>query len=567
MLALLAIMFIQLTYSAHIHSLTNDEVAHIPAGYNYLKGDFRLNPEHPPLIKQLSAISLLFLNINPQYDDPYFINATESIDSEWQYGHNFLFNNNADKIIFWARIPIILLALLLGFFVYKWSKELWGEKAGLFSLFLYTLSPTVLSQGILVNTDLGIATFMFISFYYFYKLLDKSTKKNLILSGVFFGLAMLSKFTALYMLPMYGVIYAIKSYKEKNWNIDLLKKLVIIGLIALLIINIGYGFNQQNFRGEEKEKFASTLGRINPILTTIANPILKIIPIPNTYMQGLNSVSKHSIGGHEAYLFGQRSRSGWLYYFIITFLFKTPLAILALIALSIIYFKKTNLKTELTLVIPIILYFFFFMVNKINIGHRHIMPIYPFIFVFLGRTILIEKKWMKQILLTAIVWILLINIFTFPHHLSYFNELSLNQGHKILLDSNIDFGQDLKILKNKIKDEQIYLAYWGKDNPDYRNINYEELNCTPVSGKIAISVNYRIGINKENDICFSWLDDYEPIDKAGKSIWIYDIKEIDENEFYSNKCKELCEDNCIKNGKKYLSSNVEDSECDCSCTD
>ncbi len=590
---LMILLFLQLTYSTTKLSLTNDEIAHIPAGYHYLKNwDFRLNPEHPPLIKQISAIPLLFMDINSDTKDPYYLNASYTTNSQWEYGKRFMFkyNDNADNIIFWSRIPIILLALLLGYYVFLWAKELFGTNAGLFSLFLYVLSPTVLSQSNIVTTDLGIACFMFISFYYFWKLNKEYSTKNLALSGIFFGLAMCSKFTALYMLPMYALIYilvllknAIKERKLdystikssfKN-NIALLKHITIIGLIALLVINIDYGFDQDRFLGEEKAKFAETLGKINPTLTPISSTLLKIIPIPNDYMAGLNAVSKHSLGGHAAYLMSKQSKQGWWYYFFVTFFIKTPIPTIILLMLTIYFFKITKKEylTELMLIIPTVTYFLFFVINNINIGHRHILPVYPFMFVSIGRIWCVKKHWKKYLIVILSIWYILSAVLIFPHHISYFNELAggPNKGHKYLIDSNIDYGQDLKNLKeyidkNNIKN--INLAYWGTDSPDYRKIDYKELNCTPISGISAVSVNYKLGLSEEsNKLCFAWLDDYEPIAKAGYSIWIYDIKDIEPEDYYSKKCKDICKENCIKNNKKYLSSIFIDNSCECKCTD
>ena len=140
---LLLIFFILALHSYNQKSIIVDELAHITSGYTYVKtGDFRLNPEHPPLIKTIAAIPLLFLNPNLPPDDQYWVDG-----DEWNYGANFLFmhNDNTDQIVFWARLPMVLIALLLGVYLYKWAKELYGEKAGLLALTLFAFSPNILA--------------------------------------------------------------------------------------------------------------------------------------------------------------------------------------------------------------------------------------------------------------------------------------------------------------------------------------------------------------------------------------------------------------------------------------
>jgi len=219
---LLAIFFILALHSSAQKSIVTDELAHIPAGYSYMKtGDFRLNPEHPPLIKIIAGIPLVFLNPALPLDDPYWKEA-----DEWNFGAKFLYeyNNNADQLVFWARFPMLLIALLLGFYIYKWSKELYGHKAGLLALTLFAFSPNILAHARLVTTDVGITTFMFITFYYIWKHNRTQSKKYLYVAGLFFGLALATKYTSLYFIPVIAVICVYEAYRS-------LKKKTVVGLL------------------------------------------------------------------------------------------------------------------------------------------------------------------------------------------------------------------------------------------------------------------------------------------------------------------------------------------------
>ena len=167
---LIGLMLTLAIISMRQESAIMDEVAHIPAGYSYLtQRDMRLNPEHPPLLKDLSAIPLLFIkDINFPSD---LKSWKDEINSQWDFGFNFLYNsgNDADKIIFWARIPMLLLLILTGLILYKWTKELYGKWPALMAIFLFSFSPTFIAHGRYVTTDVGAAFGFFISIYFFVK--------------------------------------------------------------------------------------------------------------------------------------------------------------------------------------------------------------------------------------------------------------------------------------------------------------------------------------------------------------------------------------------------------------
>jgi predicted membrane-bound dolichyl-phosphate-mannose-protein mannosyltransferase len=199
-LIILVFMGVLMLTSIREDSITTDEAPHITSGYSYLKlQDFRLNPEHPPLIKDLAAIPLLFLNLNFPKDHPAW---TSMVNAQWDLAPQFLYRsgNDPDKIIFWGRILPILITLLFGWFVFKWARELYGAKWALFALTLFAFSPTILAHGRLVTTDVPAAAAFFVSIYYFIKLLKNPSKKNLIIAGVVFAIAQLTKFSLVLLI-------------------------------------------------------------------------------------------------------------------------------------------------------------------------------------------------------------------------------------------------------------------------------------------------------------------------------------------------------------------------------
>jgi len=206
---LLVLMLLLAFLSMLDDSATMDEMAHIPAGYSYIsQKDMRINPEHPPLLKDLAGLSVWLgskLTNSPINFPSQAKSWQEGVNDQWEFGDVFLYKsgNDADQIIFWARLPMLLLMILLGFYVFKWSRELYGNKAGLIALFLYSLSPTFLAHGRLVTTDVGAAAAFFIATYYLVKWLQQSNKKNLVKAGLAFGLAMLTKFSLVLLFPYF----------------------------------------------------------------------------------------------------------------------------------------------------------------------------------------------------------------------------------------------------------------------------------------------------------------------------------------------------------------------------
>jgi hypothetical protein len=552
---LLLLIFIQTTISMSKKSATYDEIIHLSAGYSYLKTrDFRLNPEHPPLIKELSAIPLLLLNPYLPLDHPSWINATDK--SQVEFGKRFFYeyNPNPDQILFYGRIPIVLLSVLLGFFVFLFAKELYGAKAGLFALFLYAFSPNILAHSRLITTDLGISCFLFLAVYSFWKFIKKPSVLYLFLTGFLVGLTFLSKFTGIYVIPILFILafFAIH-YKQKirksifNLSIHFRKNSLLFYSLVLLIILIGF----------------------------LVIPLFYFFHF-SPYFGGLNKVIGHSKEGHIAFLMGEHSTTGWWYYFIVAFLIKTPIPMLIFVLLTFIFFKKIKHEetlNELFLLVPIIFIFAAFMFNRINIGLRHILPVYPFLFVFVSKltNLKINKQKIFKISFGILaIWYLLSSIFIFPHYLAYFNEFAggPDNGYKYLIDSNIDWGQDFEGLQEYIKKhnlQNITIGYFGREQPELRGIEYKQLKCYPTNGIIAVSVNILQGLTKEFAQCTAWLRKYKPIDKIGYSIFIYNIKGINETEEEIIYCKSKCKRYCENAGFIYGSSYIQNNSYECRC--
>lgn len=478
-------------------SLIYDEDAHIPASYSYLaKHDFRLNPEHPPLIKDLSAIPLLFMDLNFDTNQPFW--NENANDAQWNAGKYFLFNaeNNPNRIIFWSRLPIIAISLLLGLFIFKWTRELAGLWAGLFALLLYALDPNILGHNHFVTTDLGIAAFMTFSFYYFLRFIKEPTWKNVFVSGFFLALMQLAKFSAVIAFPVFGLVIILypliknKSHHEKGelkFKFQTLGKYLGKGVVMFLFsLVLVWGVYYFNTYAMPENKLPETINyyfkaddtNIKTVYSRqvlfYMNDNLALRPLAN-YFFGIARVFQRVAGGNVTYFMGEINTKGFLSYFPIVFLLKEPLATLFFILLALgislshtlksisknifstfAYYLRTNI-VGFSLLVFIILYSITSITSRLNIGFRHLFPILPFIYILTAKTIsnFLKKSGKHNLLIWKVVLGLMLLSLTletvgaYPYYMSYFNQMvgGPKNGYQYVTDSNADWGQDLKRLK------------------------------------------------------------------------------------------------------------------------
>lgn len=575
LVAALLVVLVAVEYTTSLQeNQTIDEGVHLAAGYSYLmKRDFRMNTEHPPLIKELAAFPLVLLGHH--ITQPFASPAWNGFD-EWRFAHDFLYDNvmPADTILLLGRLPLMLLSLLLGYYVFRWANELFGIRVAFVSLVLYCFSPNIIAHSRYITTDVGVTTFYFITAYYLYRYIKTNSLRYVVLTGVFFGLAEASKFNAVMLAPVIIIILIIakifdkKSSSPRNYKI-VPALLIIFSICALIIFGSYLGTFQKAIDDHNVQKLYSQL---DYILTThdysgvkpIANNLITFADTSTTsgkyllsmteylvfpaypYLNGIIKLFFHNYTGHLSYLLGQYSDFGWWYYFPVAYATKTPLTELfligcglGLIAYYLIRRSTRNLYKEpwfYCVILPPFLYFAWSMTGHINLGVRHVLIIEPFALLVIGYVvkILIEKS--KLFINLCILILVAFQIYSvvkiYPNYLAYFNEAAggPSNGHSILVDSNLDWGQDLKKLKKYLDDNSIDhvcmsyfgqapLDYYGIDNrylPDNQNIG----NANNFSCVVAISITSLYSRDRE----YGWLLNYTPTTVIGYSIPVYDFR-------------------------------------------
>lgn len=430
-------------------SATFDEVAHVAAGYSYVtEHDYRLNPEHPPLIKDLAALPLLFLNPKFDTDQDFWtgkINGHWS-NGQWAAGRNLLYQegNNPKQILFWSRLPIIILSALFGLFLFKLGKEYFGLAGGMLLFCLYSFDPNILGHNHYVTTDLGIAAFLTFSFYYFIKFLKNPSWINTAKAGFFLGLLLVTKFSSVIALPIYVLALILYVFSRKIRNSSGLeihsfkKRIPVIGeylgkslalfFLSLVVIysiyainiykmpqsvlseTVNYWFptddpNAKTFLNGKSLQFYTnhTLQYINK--SEFARPMA-------TYLFGPAWMLKRVVGGNTVYFLGEVG-NGFVWYFPFVFLVKETIPFLMMLLISASYgffqlvkrsvlsanekhsFITHNLKrirtyihshiATLSMLMFVLLYSFLSIKGGLNIGFRHLFPIMPFLFILITK--------------------------------------------------------------------------------------------------------------------------------------------------------------------------------------
>jgi 4-amino-4-deoxy-L-arabinose transferase-like glycosyltransferase len=430
------------------------------------------------------------------------------------------------------------IGIFAGYLVYLIAAQFYGKRGGLFALFLFCFTPEILAHSSLATTDITAMCFMLLALFSFWKFMQSPTKIRFFLAGISLGLAQLSKYSAVILYPIFIFLLITEFIITKNINWKSFKALILIFLISIVTIWAGYGFKTKPFLTEtmnqqEKIDFVkNSAGHFLPFwnknLSDKTTKLLSNTPLPlTTYISGFLGVMKHTSAGHNTFFMGKWSDYGSYWYYLLAFFIKTPVTIIILFFTAILSLFWIRLKKdEYYLLIPIVFIFLIASVNKLQLGIRYILLIYPLCFIFSSRFIpFVRHIWQKSAVVILMLWLVIANIFIWPHYLSYFNEFigGANNGWKYLRDSNLDWGQDLPALAKYMKENavgEITLLYFGEDNPVIYGINFikitkEEL-IKPEKKAYAISVQYLDSVH--------WAKDLKPTAKAGYSIFIYDLR-------------------------------------------
>lgn len=529
-------IFVSLTISSLVQkSATFDETNHLIRGLYPLSGkDFTLNKEHPPLVNLLQGLPVSIIN------KPILPSVDSEMHPFFHYSRRVLWsgNNDGKTMIFQARLVTVFLSVLLGLSIFWWAKKLYGYEGGLFSLALYCFSPAILAHSRLVTTDLGLAFFLFIYYFSLWNLLRFPSIKRVIVAGLCLGAAIGSKHLALLLIPITLVVLLLAQGLGKvefrpalhfmsRTILDRLDRArgifyaifvwLIIVTIAFFIVWGLYGFSLDYIEG-------STI----------------LIPMPD-YFEGLKQGWNSVKSGRVYYLDGEISDTGWSTFFLKAFVYKTPIPFLIILLGALIwrFLDKEPIGKEMGwIALALFCFVLALATKKVNLGLRYLLSIYPFLFLFAGSLVKIPK--FKAGLLVLFGWLAIEVFAAHPHYISYFNQFIPPEKKRFrLVDSNLDWGQDLPALASWQKDnkiKEIRLGYFGTANPEAYGVKYEPLpfflqekwtgsSQLELKGVIAVSATLLQGVYNRPSGYYAPLRERKPDVILGDgSMLIFDLR-------------------------------------------
>lgn len=504
---LVALYLINGVVVINFNSVTSDEKDHLDYGIRILKGEpQKINPYEDGSTMPISALNAL-----PRAVEQLLNPGLKKTDGGLR-----------DAIH--GRYITLLICLLAGILVFRWSKEMFGEKTGLFSLFLFVFCPNLQANTTLVGTDGYAMLFTVSSAYYFRKFVLYSGWKDFILFSAQIGLAQIAK-QSMFLLPVFFGVMALIILLQRGSVIKRFKvnlaRVALLTLIILFIINIAFQFNGTGRSLIEYHFRSSTFQNIQH--WSILNKIPLPLPVP--FMEGFDMV-KHMLsmgsGNPEvsgrSYLLGKYFTGNALwYYYSVIILFKTPLTVLLMLgAVLIAFIKKTFSFTNfINTGVPLVLAFFFIGFISINNTSqhslRHLLMIYPLFYVCMGQ-LLNWKIFQSKICLTLIiVYSLATFYFYFPNLLSYTNELIWDKknAYKVLASSNIDHGQS-----------NFALTKYMADHPEIK-----WPGSAPQAGEFILGVNNYLDLYVTGK--YTWLRNFEPYNHVDHCYLLFRVTEKD----------------------------------------
>lgn len=490
-----------------------DEVVYPTSGYSYLTtGDYRMNPEHPPLLKLWTGLAWLGTGLSA--------GAMAGWDErdEWRFGRAMLYQGPvpAAGLLLRARAMVVLLSGLLAAGVFAVAWKLGGPGAALGAMALYAFDPVVVAHAGLATTDLGGAVFYFLAAVSLPGALIEGGALRILGSGALTGLALATKFST---LPLLGVV-------------------AVLGLVLPALAG------GSAFAGRPIGRAAAVVVVAAVTLGASYGPAG-----PAKYFEGLGILMQHGKLGHPAYAFGRYSETGWWWFFPAAWAIKTPIPILAASAAGVVLLcaglrRARTRVASIALLLPPLALGSIAMAATINLGVRHLLPVTPFLAVAGGlalrRLAARGGRAGRGVVLLAIVWLAAGTLLVHPDELAYSNEAigGTEQTWRYLADSNVDWGQDLPALARVVRAQplgRLYLAYFGTADPAAHGLAYHWAPSGGLAearfedgpdpgGKewIAISVTDLLGVYLERDV-YAWLRERPFTAFPGRSIALYDI--------------------------------------------
>lgn len=478
LVALLTIQLVEIVITVHRESLTWDESDHMYAGYRMWKaGDFGLNPEHPPLVKLLATVPILNEKLwSPPLKGSFFKNEAYIGGRDW-LEHN---DGGQQRLVFRMRLAAAVLALALSLMVFVSAREWFGAIAALAAVTLTVFDPNILAHSGLVTTDVGASLFFLAALYCFYRYVAHPTWIRLAVAGIAFGLLLATKHSGVMLGPIFVIlilweIVAAQKGERIRTAVRLVGALAAIVFIAVGVLWAFYGFRYA--ARPAGLALVPTLDRYSQELSSFDRGVIwrmaHLHLLPESYLMGMTDIRVFE-KGFSTYILGHWHPHGVWWYFPITITIKTTLGLLALVLLGgyAVAFGKMGAEPQkrralIYVSVVWLAYLMTAILNGLNIGVRHILPLYALAAVIGGAAVAAlaprSRAWLWVCVGLVVVHVVSA-LSVFPNSLAYANEAwgGARNTHKFLNDSNVDWGRQLYQVKeweDRHPGEDCWFAY------------------------------------------------------------------------------------------------------------
>ena len=535
MFALVLVAVLRMVSTYRVFNHTYDEPGHIAVGLEWIEqGTYAFEHLHPPLARVAAAVG------------PYMLGQRLASDRPSGEDHRLLDVGNAIlykggrywQALSLARIgilPFFLIAVLALFF---WIRHWYGGVHAVMGVLLFTHLPPVLAHAGLATTDAALLAGMLLSWFAVVLWLEEPTAARALGAGIAAGLAMVAKFTALPFLAVSVPVLAGWHFGDwRGWKSDWrarggrrIRTACLAGVAGVLVIWAGYRFSLRPVTTAHDRPhlvLQHIVGSSGP-LQRAGTWLLESVPIPAPeFVMGIRDSWRRSRDRPLAYLLGETSQKGFWWFFPVGLLVKSPIPVLVLGAFGafIAIGRRKRDRKPLGLLVTLLAILGFAMWSRFNIGIRHILPVYGLLAFLgaLGGAAMLRTRWNRIVVIGLLIWLGVSVVVAGPDYLAYFNELAVGREKPVLIDSDLDWGQDLQRLAETLKRRRVdslHLEYFGSANPSRHGIPpFRTLEGRRVSGWVALSETEHYGYPS----AYAWLDAYQPVERAGRSIRVYFI--------------------------------------------
>ncbi len=540
----------------HYFRHTWDEPEHLAAGMQLIdKHIYTYDQQHPPLARLAMAIG------------PYLAGAHsfgEPGPSGEQEGRDLLYRTgNYTLLLTLARLGVLPFFVVLLIATWVWARNVYGIGAAYVATLLLIATPPILGHAGVAALDVPVTAMCTLAFYFLLRWLQTYTWKHALISAVVAGLAVATKLSALPFIAFVTAVwsvFALPSVRAKAVAVTTLPRWamqsVVIFVMALVVAMLCYGYSFHIIvdAAHPNNTAINYLFGYQGMARDIAYSIARHVPLPTGFERmvwSIEALVKHNTEGHLSFLMGSFSETGFRDFYVIALLVKTPIPLLLLGTAGVIFmiwtlcsrqWSQSQWHQQKTLqpwvnaapaIAFIVLLVFCSFYSHINIGVRHVFVLYPLLCI--AAAVLLIEWWQRfkttsvRLVLSALVLLQVATLVTsYPDYLPYFNAFAGDRPERILIDSDLDWGQDLKRLEERLAQMEIHkfgFVYRGSADVMGEHLPgvWMVQPFSPATGWIAASIFARDTVSQGK--AFGWLKQYQPIERIGKSIDLYYIPE------------------------------------------